>query len=320
MQEHKYSKSQPENVLFLQRVRALLDRFPGTTTVGEVGDSHKSVPLMAQYTSGGDKLHMCYSFDFLGPQFTAAHFRSRIEQFFKAGPDGWPCWSFSNHDVPRHITRWADHSLNPEDLGRQSAALVLTLKGSVCLYQGEELGLPETDLLFEELTDPRGIRFWPEDKGRDGCRTPIPWEAGAAPNGFTTGTPWLPLKPAQSALDVASQNTDSDSMLAFYRRILAWRRTHGVLYDGDIEFFRTAEPVLAFRRFSPAGTMTCMFNLSAESQKLSLTGLPEGAPLDPLSQNATLTGKTLSLGANGFAFLALPADAPAIRVRMGRGL
>ena len=316
MQEHKYSKSQPENVEFLKRVRALLDKFPGTTTVGEVGDSHRSVPLMAEYTSGGDKLHMCYSFDFLGPEYTAAHFRTRIEQFFKAGKDGWPCWSFSNHDVPRHVTRWAPNSLNSSDLGRQAAALVLSLKGSVCLYQGEELGLPETDLLFEELTDPRGIRFWPEDKGRDGCRTPIPWDQGEAPNGFTSGKPWLPLKPAQSALNVASQNADPDSMLAFYRRILAWRRIHDVLYDGDIAFFRVAEPVLAFRRFSQAGTMTCVFNLSAETHKVALTGLPDGAPLDPMSQNATLTRKTLSLGANGFAFLALPADAAAVKIRV----
>tara|TARA_R110002124_G_scaffold44422_14_gene135592 strand:- start:10172 stop:11527 length:1356 start_codon:yes stop_codon:yes gene_type:complete len=221
MQIHQFSKSQPENLDFLRRVRALLDQFPGATSVGEVGDSHKSVELMAQYTSGGDRLHMCYGFDFLGPEFTAAHFRSRIEKFFAVGPDGWPCWSFSNHDVPRHVSRWAAYSNKLGELADQTVALVLSLKGSVCLYQGEELGLPEADLLFEELTDPRGIRFWPEDKGRDGCRTPIPWEEGAAPNGFTTGTPWLPVKPAQSALNVASQNADETSTLAFYRRILA---------------------------------------------------------------------------------------------------
>ncbi|MDB5473807.1 MAG: hypothetical protein JWP99_1110, partial [Devosia sp.] len=125
MQEHKYSKSQPENVPFLRRVRALLNEYPGTTSVGEVGDSHRSVELMAQYTSGGDTLHMCYGFDFLGPEFSPDHFRSRIEKFFETGPDGWPCWSFSNHDVPRHLTRWAQHGQNPAALARQAAALVL---------------------------------------------------------------------------------------------------------------------------------------------------------------------------------------------------
>ena len=92
----------------------------------------------------------------------------------------------------------------PTRSARQTAALLLSLRGSVCLYQGEELGLPEADILFEELTDPPGIRFWPEYKGRDGCRTPIPWDEGEAPNGFTTGKPWLPVKPPHSALAVAA--------------------------------------------------------------------------------------------------------------------
>ena len=307
-QVHEYSKSQPENLDFLRRVRALLDEFPGSTSVGEVGDSHKSLDLMAAYTSGGDRLHMCYGFDFLGPQFTAHHFRSRIERFFKAGPDGWPCWSFSNHDVPRHISRWAAHAVSLPALARQTLALVLSLRGSVCLYQGEELGLPETELLFEELTDPRGIRFWPEDKGRDGCRTPMPWTVGEAPNGFTTGTPWLPVKPAQSALSVASQAGDANSTLAFYRRVLAWRKTQAVLALGDIAFFDVSEPVLAFRRTLDGQSMLCIFNLSAGAHQLTLAGLPAGAVLEPVSESAALTGRSLQLGANGYAFVALDAE------------
>ncbi|WEK03182.1 MAG: alpha-glucosidase family protein [Candidatus Devosia phytovorans] len=306
MQEHKYSKSQPENLDFLKRVRTLLDEFPGTTSVGEVGDSHKSVQLMAEYTSGGDTLHMCYGFDFLGDDFTAAHFRERIETFFKVGPDGWPCWSFSNHDVPRHMTRWLKHSASAAGLARQSAALVLSLKGSVCLYQGEELGLPETDLLFEELTDPRGIRFWPEDKGRDGCRTPIPWDAGEAPNGFTTGTPWLPVKPAQSQLNVASQNVDDTSTLAFYRSILAWRKAHPALQTGDIAFIKAAEPVLAFTRTLGNEALLCVFNLSAEPQSLTVSGLQD-ITLEPVSQNTTLDAATLTLAASGYAFIPVSA-------------
>jgi alpha-glucosidase len=307
MQEHKYSKSRPENVAFLQRVRTLLDQFPGAMSVGEVGDSHKAVPLMAEYTSGGDKLHMCYSFDFLGPEFTAAHFRGKIETFFKAGKDGWPCWSFSNHDVMRHISRWAPHSQNQGELGRQAVALLLSLKGSVCIYQGEELGLPETDLLFEELTDPRGIRFWPEDKGRDGCRTPIPWDEGEAPNGFTSGTPWLPVKAAQSVLNVASQQVDEASMLAFYRQALAFRRGHDALIDGDIEFLRTAEPVLAFRRTAESGDMVVVFNLSAEPLTVTVTG---AETVEEISQGATLGKNKLALGPNGFAFIRDAGEVP----------
>lgn len=307
MQEHRYSKSQPENLDFLRRVRQLLDEYPGATSVGEVGDSHRSVELMAQYTSGGDTLHMCYGFDFLGPEFTPSHFRERIETFFKVGPDGWPCWSFSNHDVPRHMTRWAKHSHAPAELARQAAALVLSLKGSVCLYQGEELGLPETDLLFEELTDPRGIRFWPEDKGRDGCRTPIPWDAGEAPNGFTTGTPWLPIKPAQSQLNVAGQNADETSTLAFYRSALAWRKVHPCLQIGEIEFDAAPEPLLAYTRSLGNDALLCLFNLSAEPQRLAVDGLLAGTKPEAVSQNANFDGASLELGSNGYCFLPVPS-------------
>jgi alpha-glucosidase len=301
MQEHRYGKSQPENVTFLRRLRKLLDEFPGTTTVGEIGDSHRGIELMEEYTAGRDKLHMAYTFDMLGKEFTAAHFRSKISKFFAGAPNGWPCWAFSNHDVERHVSRWARYSNDREALARQAAAMLLSFRGSVCLYQGEELGLPETDMLFEELTDPPGIRFWPEYKGRDGCRTPIPWDDGEPPNGFTTGTPWLPVKAAQSALNVARQNADENSILNFYRKILAFRREHPVLIDGGIEFLKTSEPVLAFRRTSADGDMLCVFNLSAAPVRVTVENAPGAGPL-PISQAAELARNRLTLGANGYAF------------------
>lgn len=301
MQDHKFGKSQPENVAFLKRVRKLLDQYPGTTTVGEVGDSHRGLQLMEEYTSGGDKLHMAYTFDMLGPEFTAEHFRTKMAKFFAGAPNGWPCWSFSNHDVNRHMTRWAPYSANPADLARQAAAMLLSFKGSVCLYQGEELGLPEADILFEELTDPPGIRFWPEYKGRDGARTPMPWEEGEAPNGFSNVKPWLPVKPNHSALNVASQNADPDSTLNFYRKALAFRRSHPVFATGDIDFFKVAEPLLAFRRTGKDGAITCLFNLSADPINATLDG---GEGLEPLelSHGAERRKGKLKLAANGFAF------------------
>jgi alpha-glucosidase len=178
--------------------------------------------------------------------------------------------------------------------------------------------LPETDLLFEELTDPRGIRFWPEDKGRDGCRTPIPWDEGEAPNGFTKGKPWLPVKAPQSALNVAGQEANENSMLAFYRRALAWRRGHEVLFDGDIVFLKTAEPVLAFRRTGESANMVCIFNLSAEPLTVTLTGLADGEAPEALSQGATLGRNKLALGPNGFAFFAEAAGNAAIEVKFAR--
>ncbi len=188
MMDHIRSKTQPENIGFLRRIRRLMDEYTDRTTVGEVGESPRhAVATMAEYTKGADRLHMAYSFEMLGDAFTPAHFRSRIEQFFAAAPDGWPCWSFSNHDVQRHVTRWKAHCNDVDALARQAAAMLLSFRGSVCLYQGEELGLEESALAFEELTDPPGITFWPDYKGRDGCRTPMPWDRGNDYSGFSTG-------------------------------------------------------------------------------------------------------------------------------------
>ena len=311
MQSHKFSKSQPENMDWLRKVRALLNDYPGTTTVGEVGDDERGLELMKQYTSGSDLLHMCYSFDFLGPKFSAAHFRSKVEAFFADGATGWPCWSFSNHDVIRHMTRWTPFSVSSADLSRQAIALMLTLKGSAGLYQGEELGLPEADILFEELTDPRGKRFWPEDKGRDGCRTPMPWQHNLAHAGFTHGKPWLPVKHAAVALSVDLQEADPNSSLHYYRQILAWRKNHPALKTGDIAFFDCDEPVLAYTRTDGNKDLVCVFNLSAEARTVTVGGVEPA--LEPVSHNAELSGTTLTLGPNGFAILPAPAGEGSVR-------
>ncbi|HYD05131.1 MAG TPA: alpha-amylase family glycosyl hydrolase, partial [Reyranella sp.] len=306
MQEHKFSKSQPENVVFLKRVRKLLDEFPGTTTVGEVGDSHVGLKLMGEYTSGGDKLHMAYTFDMLGNEFTAEHFRSKMKRFFDSNPDGWPCWSFSNHDVDRHVSRWSRHALDRTTLAKQAAGMIIALKGSICIYQGEELGLPQADILFEELTDPPGIRFWPEYKGRDGERTPMPWDEGEAPNGFSTAKPWLPVKPEHSALSVAAQNADPDSVLNFYRAALAFRRAHPALIGGDIEFFKVNEPLLAFRRRNADESLVCVYNLSAGTLKFAFDGDAELL----LGQDAERLKGKLTLGANGWGIFNESGDNP----------
>lgn len=302
MQLHLYSKNRPENIDFLKRVRALLDEFPGTTAVGEVGEAHRALEIMAAYTSGDDLLHMCYSFDMLGPKFTPEHFRSRVEKFFEGAPDGWPCWSFSNHDVVRHISRWESHEVTPETLGRLSLAMLLALKGSVCIYQGEELGLPEAEIEYHELTDAQAIRFWPDNKGRDGCRTPMPW-TDAEHGGFSDTKPWLPVKHPQRVRNVAAMEADPQSLLHFYRAILGYRRTHPALIDGDIHFHKVPAPLLALGRHYGNETLICLFNLSAKPIDLVVKGLPKTAAFADLSQGATLDGTTLALKGNGFAYV-----------------
>ena len=299
MQDHVHSKTRPENIGFLERMRALTDEYDARMMVGEVGEGpSRALRVMADYTAPG-RLHTAYSFDMLGPKFTAAHFRSRVEGFFAAAPEGWPMWAFSNHDVIRHVSRWAEHGADGDTLAKQAAALLLSLQGSVCLYQAEELGQTETEMAFHELTDPPGIRFWPDYKGRDGCRTPMVWNGGAQ-GGFTSGAPWLPVKPAQAARHVEGQEGRQGSVLEAYRAMLAYRRGVEALRFGASRFHDLPEPLLAYARGTGDEARTCVFNLSPKAQVVAVSG---ATALDGPSQAAALTGRELRLGPNGFAFL-----------------
>jgi alpha-glucosidase len=287
-QDHVYDKSQPENVGFLQRIRALLDRYPDRTTVGEVGDGVRSLATMAAYTAGGDKLHMCYTFDFLGPLFTARHIRKSIEAYEAMAGDGWPCWAFSNHDVERHVSRWAGTCGPDQDrLAVLAAGVLLSLRGSVCLYQGEELGLGETSLRFEDLVDPYGIRFWPEFKGRDGCRTPMVWESNAPAGGFTTGKPWLPVAPEHIARAANLENASGDSVLWRYRQLIAFRRAHPALRSGSIAFLDAPDDVLAFQRAAGDERLLCVFNLGKKEGRFAL---PPGMATESLPGHGFAAG------------------------------
>ncbi|MCV2875458.1 alpha-amylase family glycosyl hydrolase [Rhodobacteraceae bacterium XHP0102] len=269
-QDHLYDKNQPENLDFLRRMRAVMDEYPAATAVGEVGDAQYGLEIQAQYTSGGDKVHMCYSFDFLSGQTPSAEVVGAVigKQEASIG-DGWACWAFSNHDVVRHPTRW-----NLDEAGqRVFTALLMSLRGSVCLYQGEELGLTEAYVAFEDLQDPYGIRFWPKFKGRDGCRTPMPWVSDNHNGGFSQGKPWLPVAVEHLNRSVEAQSRADDSMLDFYRQIIALRKSLPELVKGDFEFVTHADGVVGFWRGGAARAVLCVFNLSGETRRLTL---PEG--------------------------------------------
>ncbi|KQV01129.1 alpha-glucosidase [Mesorhizobium sp. Root102] len=263
-QEHLFDKTQPENLAFLRRFRALLDAYEDRAAVGEIGDEGRSLQTLAAYTSGGDTLHMCYTFDLLGPQFSAAHVRGCVEAFEAAVSDGWVCWAFSNHDVVRHISRWTRPGSDPDAIARFSIMLLSSLRGSICLYEGEELGLEEAELAYEDLRDPVGIRFWPGVKGRDGCRTPMVWEAGADNAGFSTARPWLPIPASHRARAVDVQNADTASVLTSYRTALALRREHEALVTGSIRFLDAEGDVLAFVREGGGERLLCIFNFARE--------------------------------------------------------
>ncbi|HMT93919.1 alpha-amylase family glycosyl hydrolase [uncultured Thiothrix sp.] len=294
MQYHIFSKNQPENLVFLERMRALLDEFEARTMVGEMGEDHHPIRMMGEYTSG-KRLHMCYSFEMLKDPFSAAHFRKLIDEFYTGAPHGWPCWAFSNHDVVRHATRWKQYGVSNEALAKQAGALLLSLQGSICIYEGEELGQTESDLEYSELTDPQGLRFWPENKGRDGCRTPMTWDANQPNAGFSSTKPWLPVKPEQVAHSAAQQADNPNSVLNFYKRMLRLRKASAPLKQGATHFFATQEPILAFKRGSD---LLCVFNLSPTVQHVKLSG---GQVTEVLLEAAQLVDGRLNLAGNGVA-------------------
>ena len=276
-QLHVHSMDRPENIAFLKRFRALLDRYPGTTSIAEI-NTNDSLATVAAYTKGGDRLHMGYTFDLLADDFSATHFRRVVGYLENRIEDGWPCWAFSNHDVVRAVSRWGGKAAD-ERFAKLLPALLLSLRGSTCLYQGEELGLPEASLSFEQLQDPYGKAFWPDFSGRDGCRTPMPWTAQAR-GGFTLGEPWLPLPAEHLERAVEQQDADPDSVLNAFRGFLAWRNRHPALRQGEIRFLDTDEPLLAFERRSGDEHLIAVFNLGAEPV---MSSLGERAGLRPLS-------------------------------------
>ena len=201
---------------------------------------------------------MAYSFDLLGPKTGSEVVRRAVASMEAGLTSGWASWAFSNHDVTRAVTRWGREA-DREAFGPLSVALVTSLRGTACVYQGEELALTEADIPFEKLQDPYGKAFWPEIKGRDGCRTPMPWTSDPDA-GFSTGEPWLPVAEAHRSMAVSRQAPVPGSARNRVRRFLAWRRQYPVLARGSIAFLETAAPVIAFIRRDAAGAMVCVFN------------------------------------------------------------
>ncbi|UOE28060.1 glycoside hydrolase family 13 protein [Agromyces soli] len=217
-----------------------------------------------------DEMHTAFNFDFMTRPWDAAELRASIELMLRVhAPVGAPStWVLSNHDVTRPVTRYGreDSSFafrkkrfgTPSDreLGtrraRAAALLTAALPGSLYLYQGDELGLPEADLPVAVLQDPMHFRSGGIDPGRDGCRVPLPWRGLAEPFGFSpasaTAGPWLPQPADWSGLTVEAQEADPASMLALYRRALGIRRAEPALHRSALEWADAGPEAIAFRR------------------------------------------------------------------------
>ncbi len=262
-QLHKYNQSHADIPVFLERVRGVFDRYGDRFTVAEVGgaDSEREMKL---FTAANRRLNSAYGFDFLyAPALTPRIVRDALANWADEPGIGWPSWAFENHDAPRAISRWTTPE-HRDAFGRMKTLLLACLRGNIFLYYGEELGLPQVDIAFEDLRDPEAIANWPRTLSRDGARTPMPWRADAENLGFGSGKPWLPLGPEHRALAVDVQEADPQSMLAFTRAVLALRKAAPALRLGTIHFVETlGANVLAFERTQGTERLLCVFNLGA---------------------------------------------------------
>ncbi|QIG55341.1 alpha-glucosidase [Altererythrobacter sp. BO-6] len=262
MQIKRYNQSHADIPLFLERIRATLDQYPGRFTVAEVGGPDPLEEMKA-FTADGKRLDSAYNFDFLyAEKLTAALVKKSLGQWDGSAGEGWPSWAFSNHDAPRAVTRWHG-SFGHDHVSRLMLLLLTSLRGNPFIYQGEELGLPQGEVAFEDLLDPEAIANWPHTLGRDGARTPLPWRAEAPNAGFSDANrTWLKLDPAHAQRAIDRQADDRESMLNFTRRLLHLRRELPALAAGDIELLDAPEEVVAFVRTDPSGCVLCAFNLS----------------------------------------------------------
>jgi len=299
-QLQQFNQSHPDIVDFIEKLRALIDAYPDRFTVAEVG-GHKSLEEMALYTAGDNRLNTAYSFVFLeAADLSAAVIRDALNDW-DTNASSWPSWTFSNHDRPRAVTRWGT-GRDRRAFSKMLNAMLVSLRGTAFLYQGEELGLPQARVPYDRLVDPEAIANWPETLGRDGTRTPHPWDANCPDAGWSSDA-WLPVDDAHVRLNVAAQEADIESTLHATRRLLALRKTLPSLILGSLEFIDTHEPLLGYIRSFEGERVLCILNLSDETQSFTSPGLANASTL--YSENAELTSSGLQLGTYGHIFLKL---------------
>ena len=301
-QEHLYDCLHDDGKAFLGRLRRLLDEYPGSVSLGELSSQPGEMARVGQYTSASEKrLHMAYTLGIMKKPFSAELFQKLIREQKDSLGDGWMCWSFTNHDTVRSITRWSSASAEYRGaFARLLMLLLLTLKGSICMYQGEELGLTEADIAPEFRRDPYGLTFHPRFVGRDGSRTPVPWNADERHAGFTTAVaPWLPIPDEHIGLSVNRQWSDPASLLVSWREAIGWRKLHPALITGDITLVETDAPALCFTRICEEESLVLLFNMSEQEVSVPMAQLPPFTPLLDRAHMAELTEGAVKLPAYG---------------------
>ena len=297
----KYSQSHPDIPLFLEKVRKVFDEYEDRFTVAEVGGDNSDIEMKA-FTQGNSRLNTAYGFDFLyAPDLSADFLRTALVKWPAQTHAGWPSWAFENHDAPRAISRWAKDR-DAEAYCRMKMLLLACLRGNIFLYYGEELGLPQVDIAFEDLQDPEAIANWPMTLSRDGARTPMPWRSDAPYMGFSEARPWLPMGETHRALAVDVQEARPDSLLHWTRRVLALRNGSLALRAGAIHFRDAPDDLLLFERAHEDERLLCAFNLGSQPVAWALQ-----EPCQPLLTTGGMESRLFPAASGMVARIVTPA-------------
>ena len=260
-QLRRFNQSHADIPAFLERIRELTEMYGAVFTMAEVGGDEAQAE-MHLYTQGDARLNSAYGFDFLyADALTPRLVAKALSEWPDHGGTGWPSWAFENHDAPRALSRWCAPQ-DREAFARLKMLLLVSLRGNPILYQGEELGLTQVDIPFDQLQDPEAIANWPLTLSRDGARTPMPWTAQDEHGGFSEGAPWLPLGEDNLARAIDRQAADPGSLLNLTRDLLALRRAHDALREGSADVLRADDAILVLRREAGGPALQCLFNLS----------------------------------------------------------
>jgi alpha-glucosidase len=271
-QRRIYNQSHADIPQFIERIRALTDEYDAVFTVAEVGGDEAEAEMKA-FTQGEARLNSAYGFNFLyAERLTPGLVCAALAEWPDTTGTGWPSWAFENHDAPRALSRWWSAEQR-EPAARMKMLLLMCLRGNVILYQGEELGLAQVDIPFEQLHDPEAIANWPLTLSRDGARTPMPWSADAADLGFGSSEPWLPIGAENSARAVDLQDADPHSLLAHTRAVLSLRNAHPALHHGAVSACAAEGDLLTLERAADDDTVRCLFNFGTGTLELDgITG------------------------------------------------
>jgi alpha-glucosidase len=273
--ENKYNDKLPEVHTELKKLRQVADQ-NDAVLVGETYTSNRE-ELKEYYGDHNDEVQMPMDFMFCTvDKLSPAEFRTQIANAESTG--GWPVYVIGNHDMPRSYVRYGDGQHN-DQIAKLMAGLYLTLRGTPIMYYGEELGMENNDpVRKEDVKDPIGIAGWPNEKGRDGERTPMQWND--SPNaGFSSATPWLPVPASYKTHNVAGELKDPNSILQFYRQLLALRHHDHALLDGDYVALNQDDPnVLSYLRRYKDEAVLVVLNMSATAQQVRFNLAGQGFP------------------------------------------